>query len=155
MLTSARAAFADKPNTPRGCESLEEMGVASMEDRMQRTMDLYKSNPNTFRLKPIRKPELPEAARASSPRWHTRSAFNMSVAAEVLKACGCARAGQLARHARQLGAPGARALPLRAPEPAALLRALGGWASECLTFFSPAAFIAAAHPLLKTPLERS
>ena len=78
MLTSARAAFADKPNTPRGCESLEEMGVASMEDRMQRTMDLYKSNPNTFRLKPIRKPELPEAARASSPRWHTRSAFNMS-----------------------------------------------------------------------------
>ena len=75
MLTSARAAFADKPNTPRGCESLEEMGVASMEDRMAATMDLYKSNPNTFRLKPIRKPELPErqlevlvASRTCKPR---------------------------------------------------------------------------------------
>ena len=111
--------FADKPNTPRGCESLEEMGVASMEDRMQRTMDLYKSNPNTFRLKPIRKPELPEAARASSPRWHTRSAFNMSesnfVGAIAPSPPKSSRPAAVRGPANSPGTPGARARRVQGP----------------------------------------
>lgn len=38
----------------------------------------YSSNPNTFRLKPITKPELPAEARCASPRTKMRSTFSMS-----------------------------------------------------------------------------
>ena len=38
----------------------------------------YASNPNTFRLKPISKPELPAEARCASPRRTMRTTFNMS-----------------------------------------------------------------------------
>eukprot|EP01046_Picozoa_sp_COSAG06_P049930 COSAG06_NODE_7787_length_2375_cov_1.318541_3_plen_99_part_00 len=42
------------------------------------SMSSYASNPNTFRLKPISKPELPAEARCASPRSKMRSTFNMS-----------------------------------------------------------------------------
>ena len=40
LLASARTGYVNKPSTPRGASSLQEMGVESMEDRMARTMEL-------------------------------------------------------------------------------------------------------------------
>lgn len=40
LLASARVGYVAKPTTPREANSLQEMGIPSMEDRMARTMDL-------------------------------------------------------------------------------------------------------------------